>query len=152
MPVTKEAITRAHNEQFDAAVIDMKMVGMDGLQELKEIHPQLIGVILTGHGSISNAVEATKLGAYDYLTKPCDISELETVLIKGYHGAIKAMEPFKEIYHGIVGKSSEIKTRDIINLCLFQRSHVKRYHVDSHLDLDKPGLQTREKPTICYLL
>ena len=107
-----EAIIQVRNEQFDAAVIDMKMIGMNGLQvlkELKEIHPQLIGVILTGHGSISNAVEATKLGAYDYLTKPCDISELETVLIKGYHGAIKAMEPFKEIYHGIVGKSPEIK-------------------------------------------
>lgn len=46
-----EAITRAHNEQFDAAVIDLKMVGMGGLQvlkELKEIHPQLIGVMLPG--------------------------------------------------------------------------------------------------------
>ena len=107
-----EAITRAHNEQFDAAVIDVKMVGMDGLkvlQELKEIHPRLIGVILTGFGSISNAVEATKLGAYDYLTKPCDISQLETVLMKGYHEAVKVMEPFKGAYHGIIGKSPEIR-------------------------------------------
>ncbi|HJP18286.1 MAG TPA: sigma 54-interacting transcriptional regulator, partial [Nitrospinota bacterium] len=107
-----EAIAQIRNELFDVAVIDMKMIGMDGLQvlrELKEIHPQLIGVILTGHGSISNAVEATKLGAYAYLTKPCDISELETVLTKGYHESIKAMKPFKEIYHGIVGKSPEIK-------------------------------------------
>ncbi len=107
-----EAITQIRNEPFDVAVIDMKMIGMDGLQvlqELKEIHPQLIGVILTGHGSISNAVEATKLGAYAYLTKSCDISELETVITKGYHESIKAMKPFKEIYHGIVGKSPEIK-------------------------------------------
>lgn len=107
-----EAIGRAHNEQFDAAIIDMKMAGMSGLQllkELKEIHPQLIGIILTGHGSISNAVEATKLGAYDYLTKPCNVSHIEAVLAKGYHETIKAMEPFKKIYHGIVGKSPEIK-------------------------------------------
>ena len=114
-----EAIAQIRNELFDVAVIDMKMIGMDGLQvlrELKEIHPQLIGVILTGHGSISNAVEATKLGAYAYLTKPCDISELETVLTKGYHESIKAMKPFKEIYHGIVGKSPEIiKIVRIIN-------------------------------------
>tara|TARA_B100000315_G_scaffold258613_1_gene311402 strand:- start:243 stop:1556 length:1314 start_codon:yes stop_codon:yes gene_type:complete len=107
-----EAITRVRNELFDAAVIDMNMIDMDGLQVLqglKEIHPKLIGVILTGHGSISNAVEATKLGAYDYLSKPCDISKLETVLTNGYHGAIKAMEPFTEIYHGIVGQSPGIK-------------------------------------------
>ena len=107
-----EAITQVRKEPFDAAVIDMQMIEMNGLQvlkELKEIHPQLIGVMLTGYGSISSAVEATKLGAYDYLTKPCNISELEAVLMKGYHGAIKAMEPFKEIYHGIVGKSPEIK-------------------------------------------
>ena len=107
-----EAIIKLRNEPFDAAVIDIQMMGKDGfqvLQELKEIHPQLIGVMLTGHGSISSAVEATKLGAYDYLTKPCDISELETVLKKGFHGVIRAMKPFKEIYHGIVGKSTEIK-------------------------------------------
>ena len=107
-----EAMAQLRKEPFDAAVIDMKMMGMNGLQvlkELKKIHPQLIGVILTGYGSISNAVEATKLGAYDYLTKPCEISELEKVLKKGVSETMKAMMPFKEIYHGIVGKSREIK-------------------------------------------
>ena len=110
-----EAMAQLRKEPFDAAVIDMKMMGMNGLQvlkELKKIHPQLIGVILTGYGSISNAVEATKLGAYDYLTKPCEISELEKVLKKGVSETMKAMMPFKEIYHGIVGKSREIKKND----------------------------------------
>ena len=108
----EEAVTVAHKEELDAAIIDMKMAGMSGLQtlqELKEIHPMLIGIILTGHGSISNAVEATKLGAYDYLAKPCDILELETVLKKGYKETIKIMKPFSEVYHGIAGKSPEIR-------------------------------------------
>ena len=55
------------------------MPGMDGIATLKEI--QKLGLftqtlILTGHGSIDSALEAIKLGAYDYLTKPCEIGEL----------------------------------------------------------------------------
>ncbi len=112
VPSGKEAITRAHNDQFDGAVIDMKMEEMDGLEvlrKLKELHPQLTGIILTGHGTIANAVEATKLGAYDYLSKPCEIPELEEILLKGYQETVHAMEPFSDIYHGIVGNSPEIK-------------------------------------------
>jgi len=55
------------------------MPGMDGLTTLKEI--KKLGLftetlLLTGHGSIDSALEAIKLGAYDYLTKPCEIDEL----------------------------------------------------------------------------
>jgi len=60
-------------------VLDLKMPGMDGITTLKEI--KKLGLftqtlILTGHGSIDTALEAVKLGAYDYLTKPCEIDEL----------------------------------------------------------------------------
>jgi DNA-binding NtrC family response regulator len=60
-------------------VLDLKMPGMDGLATLKEI--KKLGLftetlILTGHGSIDTALEAIKLGAYDYLTKPCEIDDL----------------------------------------------------------------------------
>ena len=60
-------------------VLDLKMPGMDGITTLKEI--KKLGLftetlILTGHGSIDTALDAIKLGAYDYLTKPCDIDEL----------------------------------------------------------------------------
>lgn len=74
-----EAIRALENEDFDVVVLDLKMPGMDGLTTLKEI--KKLGLftqtlILTGHGSIDSALEAIKLGAYDYLTKPCQISEL----------------------------------------------------------------------------
>ena len=66
-------------QSVDVIVLDLKMPGMDGLTTLKEI--QKMGLftqtlILTGHGSIDTALEAIKLGAYDYLTKPCEIDEL----------------------------------------------------------------------------
>jgi DNA-binding NtrC family response regulator len=74
-----EAIRALEKEAFDVVVLDLKMPGMDGLCTLKEI--KKLGLftqtlILTGHGSIDSALEAVKLGAYDYLAKPCQIEEL----------------------------------------------------------------------------
>lgn len=74
-----EAIRELEDKDFDVVVLDLKMPGMDGLATLKEIKKLGLFVqtlILTGHGSIDSALEAVKLGAYDYLTKPCEIDEL----------------------------------------------------------------------------
>lgn len=73
------AIQALEKETYDVVVLDLKMPGMDGLTTLKEI--KKLGLftetlILTGHGSIDTALEAIKLGAYDYLTKPCEIDDL----------------------------------------------------------------------------
>ena len=73
------AIRELEQSHFDVIVLDLKMPGMDGIATLKEI--MKLGLftetlILTGHGSIDTALEAMKLGAYDYLTKPCEIDEL----------------------------------------------------------------------------
>jgi DNA-binding NtrC family response regulator len=73
------AIRELEQNHFDVIVLDLKMPGMDGIATLKEI--MKLGLftetlILTGHGSIDTALEAMKLGAYDYLTKPCEIDEL----------------------------------------------------------------------------
>ena len=73
------AIRALEENNYDVVVLDLKMPGMDGIATLKEI--KKLGLftetlILTGHGSIDTALEAIKLGAYDYLTKPCEIGEL----------------------------------------------------------------------------
>ena len=73
------AIRTLGQEKYDVMVLDLKMPGMDGISTLKEIkklqlHIQILA--LTGHGAINTALEAMELGAYDYLTKPCDIDEL----------------------------------------------------------------------------
>jgi len=75
-----DAAIRALMEQsVDVIVLDLKMPGLDGLSTLKEIKKLDLftqTLILTGHGSIDSALEAIKLGAYDYLTKPCEIDDL----------------------------------------------------------------------------
>ena len=73
------AIRALDEEDFDVVVLDLKMPGMDGIATLREI--KKLGLftetlVLTGHGSIDTALAATKLGAYDFLTKPCEIDEL----------------------------------------------------------------------------
>jgi len=82
------AIETPKNENIDVLVLDLKMPGMDGIATLKEIRKIDLfteTLILTGHGSIDTALDAIKLGAYDYLTKPCEIDEL-VVKIEGAWG------------------------------------------------------------------
>lgn len=73
------AIRELGENSYDVIVLDLKMPGMDGITTLKEITKLGLftqTLILTGHGSIDSALEAVRLGAYDYLTKPCEIEEL----------------------------------------------------------------------------
>ncbi|MCJ7616713.1 MAG: response regulator [Desulfobacterales bacterium] len=74
-----EAIDLVRQKSFDVAVIDVKMPGIDGIETLKQIkqlQPAIEIVMLTGHASIESGMEAMKLGAFDYVMKPCDIDEL----------------------------------------------------------------------------
>jgi DNA-binding NtrC family response regulator len=73
------ALDVLEENDFDVIVLDLKMPGMDGIATLKEIRKLGLftqTILLTGHGSIDTALEAVKLGACDYLTKPCEIDEL----------------------------------------------------------------------------
>src|SRR5512136_2260276 len=73
------ALQALMNNSFDVMVLDLKMPGMDGiavLHEMRKLGLFTEVLVLTGHGSIDTALEAIQLGAYDYVTKPCEIAEL----------------------------------------------------------------------------
>lgn len=67
------------NQNLDVIVLDIKMPGMDGLEMLKKIKAESFRtevIMLTGHATIESGITGMKLGAFDFLTKPCDIEEL----------------------------------------------------------------------------
>ena len=75
----EEALETIKKETFDIVVLDVKMPGISGietLRELKKIDPEIEVILLTGHASVDAAVDGMKLGAYEFLMKPCKIEEL----------------------------------------------------------------------------
>jgi DNA-binding NtrC family response regulator len=72
---------------YDVLLLDLNLPGLGGMDLLKKIKTLAMPVeviILTGHATVSAAVEAMKLGAYDYLTKPFQVEELKVVIEKAY--------------------------------------------------------------------
>ncbi len=69
------------NQNLDVIILDIKMPGIDGMETLKKIKkvsPLTEVIMLTGHASIQLAIDGMKLGAHDFLMKPCEIEELVT--------------------------------------------------------------------------
>ena len=82
-----EALQCLRQQDYDVAVLDLKMEDMDGieiLKILKKMVPELVVIMLTGHGSAEAAHEGIKEGAYDYLTKPCELADLVEKIREAY--------------------------------------------------------------------
>ncbi|MGE0605715.1 MAG: sigma-54-dependent transcriptional regulator [Pirellulales bacterium] len=83
----QEALAIAGRRVFDVAILDLRMPGMSGLEVLEKLRaaqPECEAIILTGEGTVETAVQAMKLGACDYLTKPFSLAELEIVVRKAF--------------------------------------------------------------------
>jgi DNA-binding NtrC family response regulator len=110
------ALVVLHETAFDLVITDLKMVGasgMDVLRAVKQHHPECEVLLLTAYGTIENAVEAMKTGAYDYLTKPMDPERLTHLVAKALeHKALREevrqlreQVAVKAAFEHIVGRS-----------------------------------------------
>ena len=120
-----EALKLLKMQSFDVMVTDLKMEGMDGirlLHETKQKYPSIEVIVLTAFASLESAVEATKAGAFDYLTKPIDPEKLlitvrnaiEKISLQGEIGLLKKEFRNKYKLENIVGKSKPL--RDVIEM------------------------------------
>ena len=103
----------------DAVFLDVKMQGMDGLEvlgKIREKDPQALVVMISGHGTIDVAVDATRRGAFDFLDKPLDTDLLLVTLrsalqVRGLSDSVEWLRSEIEQRHRIVGSSLSDKTR-----------------------------------------
>jgi two-component system response regulator AtoC len=115
-----EAIEKIEKEVFDLVLTDLKMPEMDGLELLKTIkgiRPEVMVILMTAYGSIETAVEAMRLGANDYITKPIDLNELllhiskaqkESLLLR--ENRLLRTEVRKKFeFNNIIGKSKKMQ-------------------------------------------
>ncbi len=78
-PSGEDAITLLQSKKFDVIITDLSMPGPNGIQVLQEaklINPFTVVILLTGYGDMTSAINALRLGADDYLLKPCELEEL----------------------------------------------------------------------------
>jgi DNA-binding NtrC family response regulator len=81
----KEALKKAEEQDFDLAICDIMMPEMGGikvLEGLKEIQPEMEVIMATGFATLETAVAAMKAGAFDYVTKPYELSQIRVILEK----------------------------------------------------------------------
>jgi len=115
-----EAIAKVREEPFALAIVDLKLVNKDGISLMEEMHsisPYMPIIILTAHGSIESAVEATKKGAFNFLNKPFDPEELLLQIEKALENQrlvseVKRLEGLlKDRYHfkNIVARSERMQ-------------------------------------------
>jgi len=79
------ALKALETNRFDAAILDLRMPSIGGievLEQLKRLSPDTEAVMMTGHASMETAIEAVRLGAFDYITKPAKMAEIEAILMK----------------------------------------------------------------------
>jgi len=116
----EQALAKANNNIFNLTITDLKMADMNGMmlmEELLLIDPEMPVIILTAHGTIENAVEAIRKGAYSYITKPFDQKELILQIrnaLEKQHlthkiKSLQAIIQEKYSFDNIIGKSAAMK-------------------------------------------
>ncbi len=116
----REALEVIQHGEYDIALLDIKMPGMDGMElqsRLREADPDLTVVIMTGYASVDTAVQALKHGAYDYITKPVDPDELSHLVAnalehkRARHEVARLRENLQEVYPSteLIGRSPAMK-------------------------------------------
>jgi len=135
----KEAMEKIEEGDIDLVITDLKMPHLSGDELMKaalEQYPYLPVIILTGHGTIENAVEAMRNGAYDYITKPLNIDKLSLIVKRALENSSlkrqnrELLNQLKKKYsfENIIGKSSAMKkVFETIELVAPSRANVLIY-------------------------
>ena len=115
----EQALEELERAPFDLVLSDLKMPGMSGvelLRRVRELYPEIVFILVTAFGSVETAVEAMKLGAYDYITKPVNPDALRITLSRALEHlrlreqvrALRASLDAKYGFENIIGRSAPL--------------------------------------------
>ncbi|MBI3780031.1 MAG: sigma-54-dependent Fis family transcriptional regulator, partial [candidate division NC10 bacterium] len=116
----EEALRTIDKEPPDVVLLDYRLPRMDGLnvlRKIKETRPEIEVIMMTAHGSVEGAVEAMKLGAFDYISKPIDLEELRLVVEKAFESLrqgheldyLRSRADKENPSHAIIGESEPMR-------------------------------------------
>jgi nitrogen regulation protein NR(I) len=108
-----EGLRRANSDECDVVLTDLRLPGLGGVEIVRQLHdtqPRLPVVLMTAHGTIETAIEATKLGAYDYLQKPFEMPALIEVLHRAADAGRLMREPVTLPDAPVVGRTALVGT------------------------------------------
>ena len=95
----QDALAKVKEHNYDIVILDVKMPGTNGidvLKEIKNIKPLTEVIMLTGNATVETAIEGMKLGAYDYLMKPCETDDLTEKINNAYRKKNEHEERIRE--------------------------------------------------------
>ena len=115
----EEGLATVHGEKVNLVILDLKLPDGDGVSILKSIrasHPDLPVLMMTAFGSIDTAVEALKLGAFDYISKPCNLEELILLIKKALEmsslkqevQSLRSRVPKQGNFGNLIGRSTNL--------------------------------------------
>jgi len=135
----EEGIKKAENKKFDVALLDINLPGMDGIQvleQIKKIDPEIEVIMVTGFGSIESAIDTLKKGAYDYIQKPVNSDKIavsvekalekrhltETVALYEISKAIFSTIEMDDLLKTIVDLAIKVLRADDASIMLFDEN------------------------------
>lgn len=114
----KDAVRKAKAEhRLDLLVADYLMPDLNGLEVLEAVrkhHPGLRALVISGHGTVRSAVEAMRLGAFDFLTKPFDVEQVRTTVARALNADNRAATPPPVVAPSTVRKHPKVEGVDLI--------------------------------------
>ena len=131
----EKAVSKLKEKRYDTAVVDLKLPGMDGLEVLKQAKqecPEVDVIMITGYGTVGNAIEAIKKGAYNFLCKPVLPSDLE----KEIEDAHRLSQGITEVIEASPPYSSELpeaaitdldRKKFIVGKAISSKAYIKTY-------------------------
>jgi DNA-binding response OmpR family regulator len=114
----EEAITRCRNERFDLVITDLMLPrasGLDVLREVRRIHGDLLVILITGYASLETAIQAIREGAYDYITKPFTLEQIQ-IAVKNALERVRLVQENRRLLRDLQEAARELeRLREIVD-------------------------------------